>query len=44
VIAVLQKATRVQTEDFITVAEEFQQKSSRPVLAKNLLDFARAKK
>jgi len=38
---VLEKAARVQTDDFIKVAEDCQAKFSHPVLCKNLVDYAK---
>ena len=38
---VLEKAARVQTDDFIKIAEDCQGKFAHPVLCKNLVDFAK---
>jgi len=40
ITAVLKKAARVQTKDFVEVAEECYNKHAHPVLCKNLLDYA----
>ena len=41
ICSVLRKAARVQTRDFLEVAEECYEKQSHPVLCKNLMDYAR---
>lgn len=40
VTKVLQKAARVQTKDFLEVAQECYEKHSHPALCKNLIDYA----
>jgi len=37
---VLKKAARIQTKQFVEVAEECYSKHAHPILVKNLLDFA----
>jgi dynein assembly factor 5, axonemal len=40
ITSVLEKGSRVQTEDFLRIADECLSKHSHPVLVKNLIDYA----